>query len=69
MSMNLNGCTTCNTPGSEKYEAFTLRGLGGKPKKAVQYDYRHTNGELFSCVAPTLEAARQKRDNWLRTNG
>ena len=66
MSMNLNGCTTCNTPGSEKYETFTLRGLGGKPKKAVQYDYRHTNGELFS---PTLEAARQKRDNWLRTNG
>ena len=29
------------------------------------YDYRHTDGELFSCVAPTLKECRQRRDEWL----
>lgn len=36
-----------------------------KSRKMCQYDYRHTNGELFSCTAPSLEAARAKRDAWL----
>jgi hypothetical protein len=31
----------------------------------VQYDYRHTNGELFSCVKRTLNACRADRDRWL----
>lgn len=34
-------------------------------KKRCQYDYRDTDGELFSCVAPTLEECRAKRDIWL----
>lgn len=29
------------------------------------YEYRHTNGELFSATAPTLELWRQWRDEWL----
>jgi len=32
----------------------------------VQYDYRHTDGELFSCVRSTLEKCRKERDKWLK---
>jgi hypothetical protein len=31
----------------------------------IQYDYRHTDGELFSCVARTLEICIQKRNQWI----
>jgi hypothetical protein len=31
----------------------------------VQYDYRTESGKLFSCIAPNLQAARKKRDEWL----
>jgi hypothetical protein len=31
----------------------------------VQYDYRTLDGELFSTTAPTLAAARARRDEWL----
>lgn len=27
-----------------------------------KYDYRHSDGELFSCVADTLKECRQRRD-------
>ena len=64
MAMTENGVTTANTPGMEQYETFT-RKVGGKTKKHCQYDYRHNNGELFSCVKPTLEACRAARDEWL----
>lgn len=30
-----------------------------------QYDYRHTDGELFSCVANNQKEAREKRDKWI----
>ena len=43
----------------EKYYSSVLR------KYLVQYDYRHTNGELFSCVKSTLDACRAARDQWL----
>jgi hypothetical protein len=68
MKSDVNGCSTCKA-GRENWEAFTLRGIGGKPRKAIQYDYRHTNGNLFSCVAPTLEEARARRDKWLEGQG
>lgn len=32
----------------------------------LSIDYRHTDGELFSCVAPTLEECRRKRNEWLQ---
>lgn len=35
-------------------------------KTFVQYDYRLPSGELFTTVAPTIEQARQRRDEWLR---
>ncbi len=34
-------------------------------KTRYAYDYRHTDGELFSCVKLTLEACRAARDEWL----
>ena len=38
-------------------------------KNLVQYDYRHTDGELFSCVRQSLEECRAKRDEWLKAKG
>lgn len=58
--MNHNGCSTC-TNGSEQYERYTAC----NKKKYYHYDYRTTAGDLFSCVAPTLEECRAKRDLWL----
>lgn len=60
--MNLNGCTKCREIGNERYEKFRM---SYNKKYYYQYDYRHTNGELFSCVAPTLEMCRAKRDKWI----
>lgn len=62
--MTVNGVTTTKAPGQEQYETFT-RKVGRQAKKYVQYDYRHTDGELFSCVKPTLDACRTARDAWL----
>jgi hypothetical protein len=50
------------TNGQEQHEAFNSRATR---KKAVQYDYRHIDGELFSCVKPTLDACRQARESWI----
>lgn len=61
MSMTENGVTTTNTAGQEQYEPFKMNG-----KQFIQYDYRHTDGELFSCVKRTLELCRDSRDIWLR---
>jgi hypothetical protein len=50
--------------GQENYEFFTTK-IRRKTIKRVQYDYRDTSGELFSCIAPTLETARKRRNQWL----
>ena len=63
--MTINGLSTCTAAGTEKYERFQS-GVGRRKRTLVQYDYRHTDGELFSCVKPTLDECRQKRDEWLR---
>ncbi len=71
--MTANGVSTTTTPGTEQplarrpygrqYEVFYT---GYPPRrKHYQYDYRHTDGELFSCVAGTLKECRQRRDEWL----
>lgn len=62
--MTMNGVTTTKAPGQEQYEAFS-RKIGTKTKRSIQYDYRHTDGDLFSCIKPTLEACRAARDEWL----
>lgn len=61
--LTANGVSTTTTPGTEQYEVFYN---AYRPRrKHYQYDYRHTNGELFSCVAGTLTECRQRRDEWL----
>jgi len=57
-----NGCSVCQA-GQENYTTFIAGAFWGT--KYYQYDYRHTDGELFSTVAPTLEECRKRRDEWL----
>ena len=51
-SLNRNGVSITQTPGEEKYVKF--RSGAFKGRTFYQYDYRHTDGELFSTVAKTL---------------
>ena len=62
--LTTNGVSTTTTPGTERYEVFYV-GYRSRRKKHYQYDYRHTDGELYSCVADTLSECRQHRDEWL----
>ena len=53
-------------PGQEQFEEFIPLGKKFSPdNKAVQYDYRHTDGDLFSTVAKSLAQARERRDRWI----
>lgn len=63
--MTINGVSTCTIAGAEKYEKYQS-GIGRKRRTLVQYDYRHADGELFSCVCATLEECRKKRDEWMK---
>ncbi len=49
-------------PGCEQYEKY-ISSIRRKP--LMQYDYRDVDGQLFSCVRPTLEQCIAKRDEWL----
>ena len=62
--MTINGVSTCTEAGTEKYEQFQI-GIGRHKRTLVQYDYRHTDGELFSCVKPTLDECLNAREKWL----
>jgi hypothetical protein len=62
--MTENGVSTTKNLGQEQYENF-FRKVKGKNEKYCQYDYRHTDGKLFSCVKATLEDCRAARDLWL----
>ena len=67
--MTINGVSTCTEAGTEKYERFQS-GIGRRKRTLVQYDYRHTDGELFSTVAKTLDECRRRRDEWVaKKNG
>ncbi len=63
-SLNKNGVSITQTPGEEKYIECCLGAFRGQIY--IQYDYRHTNGKLFSTVAKTLEICRQRWDEWLK---
>jgi hypothetical protein len=54
-------------PGGEQHETFkpAIRGGG----KRVQYDYRHTDGMLFSTVKRTLVECRAARNRWIDERG
>lgn len=64
MKTDVNGCSTCPID-QEQYEKFKTR-VGRKVITRYQYDYRHTDGDLFSTVAKTPEDARKERDEWLK---
>lgn len=65
--MTVNGVSTTQV-GQEKYETFCIDRR--THRKAVQYDFRDHDGELFSCVRPTLKDCRAERDKWIdRKNG
>ena len=51
--MTVNGVSVCPTA-EERHEYFTLALSPRRKKRLCQYDYRNADGELFSCVAPTL---------------
>ena len=63
--MTVGGMSTTTEKGQEQYEMFSYK-TGRKTREYCQYDYRHTDGELFTCVKPTLEACRVSRDEWLK---
>ncbi len=63
--MTPNGVSTPPLPALKQYETF-YSAHRGKRISRVMYDYRDTDNELFSCVAPTLAECRRKRDEWLK---
>lgn len=62
-SINQNGCSVCEQ-GKENYTIFIAGAFRGT--EYYQYDYRHTDGELFSTVAKSLKECRSRRDEWLQ---
>ena len=67
-SLNKNGVSITQTPREEKFVKF--RSGAFKGRTFYQYDYRHTDMELFSTVAKTLDECRRRRDEWVaKKNG
>lgn len=66
-SLNKNGVSTCTELGQEKYVYFNLTPRPRRKGRYCQYDYRHTDGELFTTVEPSLEICRERRDEWINT--
>lgn len=64
-SLNENGVSTCQA-GQENYVYFNLMPRLRKKSRYCQYDYRHTDGELFATVASTLDICRERRNEWLQ---
>lgn len=62
--MTVDGISVCPR-GEERYEYFTMTLARRRHKLLCQYDYRTEDGELFTCVAPTLEECRRRREEWL----
>lgn len=62
-SLNRNGVSITQTPGEERFIKCRLSVFKGQI--FYQYDYRHTDMELFSTVAKTLDECRRRRDEWI----
>ena len=65
--MTVTGVSTTTAPRTEQYEKFYSARHGRKVQR-IMYDYRASNGYLFSTVAPTLCECRHLRDAWLATH-
>lgn len=66
MRTDVQGCSTCPA-GEERFEKYTAK-IGGERVVRYQYDYRHTDGRLFSTIGRSLERCRAKRDEWIKIN-
>lgn len=64
MKTDVNGCSTCQI-GEEHYEYFKPR-VKARYDTMCQYDYRHTDGTLFSTIRHTLDECRTERDTWVK---
>ena len=62
----INGVSTGQGAERENKGSFQM-GTGRKRRLSGQSAYRHTDGELFSCVKPTLDECRRLRDEWIKT--
>lgn len=62
-SLNRNGVSIIQTPGGKRFIKCCLSVFKGQI--FYQYDYRHTDMELFSTVAKTLDEYRRRRDEWI----
>ena len=62
-SLNRNGVSITQTPGEEKFVKFRSGAFRGQT--FYQYDYHHTDGELFSTVAKALAECRRRRNEWI----
>jgi hypothetical protein len=58
-----SSCSVCRA-GQENYTIFRPAHCSGEV--FYQYDYRHRDNDLFSCVAKTLDECRERRDKWLQ---
>ena len=61
-SLNRNGVSITQAPGEEKFVKYRLVAFTGRT--FYQYDYRHTDGELFSTVLKRSEC-RHRRNKWI----
>lgn len=61
---NENSMLQCLRRGEEMYIRQVKRCFL-KRHALWQYNYRHTDGELFACIADTLEECRKKKDEWI----
>ena len=62
-SITKNGVSTTQAKGQEQYTRFVAGVFRGTIY--YQYDYRDTDGELFSTVAKSLEECHRQRDEWV----
>jgi hypothetical protein len=61
-NLTKNSVSTTKGLGQECFESF-LSTIS--KKEMVDYDYRDLDGELFSCIKPTLSECRAARNVWI----
>jgi len=65
MSVNLAEYSKCLKEGQEIYERFKASSIFSSSIMWYYY-YRHIGGELFFCVAPSLEECRKLKEEWIQ---
>ena len=63
--MGFKGSTMVKTVNTERFSRYQH----SDGNVDVMYHYRHSNNELFSCTANSLDECRERRNTWLKDNG